>query len=168
VAIDGGVDAALVLGSRSTDLLSGLGPPRLHEGDALALGDAGLPPQVDGAPAPALPGDATSLRVVPAPRSDWLTDEGTSLLTTAAYAVSPDSNRVAIRLAGPPLMRRPGELPSEGTVLGGIQVPADGQPLIFLADHPTTVGYPVVAIVSPDDLWQCAQLRPGATLRFTR
>ena len=75
------------------------------------------------------------------------------LLSAATYTVSPDSNRVAIRLAGPPLARRPGELPSEGTVLGGVQVPADGQPLVFLADHPTTVGYPVVAIVSPDDLW---------------
>jgi biotin-dependent carboxylase-like uncharacterized protein len=168
LAIDGGVEAPLVLGSRSTDLLSGLGPSPLHRGDVLALGGAGLPPQVDGAPAPALPGEHASLRVLPAPRSDWLTDEGASLLTTAVYAVSPESNRVAMRLAGPPLMRRPGELASEGTVLGGIQVPADGQPLIFLADHPTTVGYPVVAIVAPDDLWQCAQLRPGAAVRFVR
>ena len=168
VAVDGGLDVPLVLGSRASDLLSGLGPPPLTTGDVLPLGGAGSPPQVDGAPAPPLPGESTSLRILPAPRSDWLTDEGISRLTMAAYAVSPDSNRVAIRLAGPPLMRRPGELPSEGTVMGGVQVPADGQPLIFLADHPTTVGYPVVAIVSPDDFWQCAQLRPGATVRFGR
>lgn len=166
VAVDGGVDAPRVLGSRATDLLSGLGPPPLRPGDRLALGVAGSPPQVDGAPSPALPGELTSLRILPAPRSDWLTEEGRAVLTSASYTVSPDSNRVAIRLAGPPLMRRPGELPSEGTVLGGVQVPADGQPLIFLADHPTTVGYPVVAIVSPDDLWQCAQLRPGSTIRL--
>jgi allophanate hydrolase subunit 2 len=109
-----------------------------------------------------------TLRILPAPRSEWLTNEGNGLLTSVRYTVSPDSNRVAIRLAGPPLLRRPGELPSEGTVIGGVQVPADGQPLIFLADHPTTVGYPVVAIVAPDELWQCAQLRPGAGIRFVR
>jgi biotin-dependent carboxylase-like uncharacterized protein len=168
VAADGGVDVPLVLGSRATDLLSGLGPAPLRAGDELLLGAAGSPPHVDGAPAPALPGELAHLRILPAPRSDWLTEAGAAQLTSAAYTVSPDSNRVAMRLAGPPLERRPGELPSEGTVIGGVQVPTDGQPLIFLADHPTTVGYPVVAIVSPDDLWQCAQLRPGATVQFVR
>ena len=74
---------------------------------------------------------------------------------------------MALRLAGPPLPRaRNGELPSEGLVLGAVQVPPDGQPLVFLADHPTTGGYPVVGVVHPDDLWQCAQLRPGERLRF--
>lgn len=168
VAIDGGIEVSAVLGSRSTDVLSGLGPAPLRAGDVLPLGASGSPPQVDGAPAPALPADTASLRILPAPRADWLTDEAAALLTSAPYTVSPDSNRVAVRLAGPPLTRRPGELASEGTVVGGVQVPADGQPLIFLADHPTTVGYPVVAIVSPADLWQCAQLRPGSTVRFGR
>jgi biotin-dependent carboxylase-like uncharacterized protein len=168
VAVDGGVDVPAVLGSRATDLLSGLGPPPLRAGDVLPLGRPDSPPQVDGAPAPALPGESMTLRILPAPRSEWLTNEGNGLLTSVRYTVSPDSNRVAIRLAGPPLLRRPGELPSEGTVIGGVQVPADGQPLIFLADHPTTVGYPVVAIVAPDELWQCAQLRPGAGIRFVR
>jgi biotin-dependent carboxylase-like uncharacterized protein len=168
IAVDGGIDVPPVLGSRATDVLSGLGPPPLRAGDVLALGESGSPPQVDGAPAPSLPGELTTLHISPAPRSDWLTEDGSARLTSATYTVSPDSNRVAMRLAGPPLARRPGELPSEGAILGGVQVPTDGQPLIFLADHPTTIGYPVVAIVSPDDLWQCAQLRPGYAIRFVR
>ena len=87
----------------------------------------------------------------------------------STYAVSGDSNRVGLRLEGPALERsREGELPSEGIVLGAVQVPASGQPLVFLNDHPTTGGYPVVAVVEPEDLWQCAQLRPGDEVRFTR
>ncbi len=66
-----------------------------------------------------------------------------------------DSNRVGLRLEGPRLERvRDDELPSEGMVLGAVQVPPDGQPVVFLADHPTTGGYPVIAVVDPDDLWQ--------------
>jgi allophanate hydrolase subunit 2 len=83
------------------------------------------------------------------------------------WRVAPDSDRVALRLAGEPLGRaHAGELPSEGLVLGAVQVPPDGQPLVFLADHPTTGGYPVVGVVAQADLWQCAQLRPGDSVRF--
>ena len=74
-----------------------------------------------------------------------------------------------LRLDGPaPERRRDDELPSEGMVLGAVQVPPGGQPVVFLADHPPTGGYPVLAVVHPDDLWQCAQLRPGEELRFVR
>jgi allophanate hydrolase subunit 2 len=96
------------------------------------------------------------------PRDDWF---ATAELLKTTYVVSPVSNRVGCRLAGTALTRtRPGELPSEGVVLGAVQVPADGQPLIFLADHPTTGGYPVVAVV--DDVTPLAQARPGSTVRF--
>lgn len=57
---------------------------------------------------------------------------------------------------------------SEGTVLGAVQVPPHGRPVIFLADHPVTGGYPVIGVVNPDDLWMCAQARPGDPLRFSR
>ena len=166
LAVDGGVAVPAVLGSRATDLLSGLGPAPLAAGDVLPLGPAGSPPVADTAPAPALPGDVAALRLLEGPRWDWLTGPGAAALTSTAFTVSPDSNRIALRLAGPAVGRRGGELPSEGTVTGAVQLPADGQPLIFLADRPTTAGYPVVAVVSPEDLWQCAQLRPGATVRF--
>jgi allophanate hydrolase subunit 2 len=77
------------------------------------------------------------------------------------------SNRVGARLTGAPLIRAHiGELSSEGIVLGAVQLPADGQPLIFLADHPTTGGYPVIAVVDRDDLPRLAQARPGTTIRF--
>ena len=96
------------------------------------------------------------------PRDDWFDPAG---LFAAAYTTSPVSNRVAARLAGPALTRtRTGEIPPEGVVLGAVQVPADGQPLIFLADHPTTGGYPIIGVV--DDVTPLAQARPGTTVRF--
>ena len=96
------------------------------------------------------------------PRDDWFEASG---LFAEAYAISPLSNRVGCRLAGSALTRtQAGELPSEGVVLGAVQVPADGQPLIFLADHPTTGGYPVIGVV--DDVMPLAQARPGTTVRF--
>jgi allophanate hydrolase subunit 2 len=91
------------------------------------------------------------------------------VLARTSYVVSPDSDRVGLRLRGDPVpLARTDELPSEGIVLGAVQVPPDGQPVVFLADHPTTGGYPVVAVVDSRDLWQCAQLRPGESVGFTR
>ena len=84
-----------------------------------------------------------------------------------SYTVSSSADRVALRLRGEPLVRREGrELASEGVVMGAVQVPGDGQPLIFLADHPTTGGYPVVGVVADRDLARCAQLRPGDEVRL--
>jgi allophanate hydrolase subunit 2 len=106
------------------------------------------------------------LRVTAGPRADWVTG-GVRRLAGPTWNVAADSDRVALRLAGPPLDReRADELPSEGLVLGAVQVPPDGQPLVFLADHPTTGGYPVLGVVHPVDLWQCAQLRPGDPVVF--
>jgi allophanate hydrolase subunit 2 len=89
------------------------------------------------------------------------------LLCRTVYVVSPDSDRIGMRLEGDPLPLVDGaELPSEGMVLGAVQVPPDGRPVVFLADHPTTGGYPVVAVLDERDLWQCAQRRPGEPVRF--
>ena len=88
-------------------------------------------------------------------------------LCATTYTVTPASNRIGLRLDGPPLERtRDGELASEGMVLGAVQVPPDGRPVVFLADHPTTGGYPVLAVVRAEDLWRCAQLRPGDRVGF--
>ncbi len=162
LAIGGGLDTPATLGSRSTDRLSGLGPDPLHDGDTLPLG----PPTGPGAaePDPELPVEPV-LRVRLGPRADWFASADP--LTSGPYEVRPDSDRVGLRLAGPALTRaRSGELPSEGLVPGAMQVPADGRPVLFLADVPTTGGYPVVGVVHPDDLWLAAQARPGARLRF--
>jgi biotin-dependent carboxylase-like uncharacterized protein len=166
VALAGGVDVAPVLGSRATDTLSGLGPPVLAAGTVLPVG----PPT--GAPSPAeqvqVPTGAVQvLRCTPGPRVDWFSEEALGTLTSSAYAVQADSDRVGLRLSGPRLVRaRTEELPSEGLVLGAVQVPADGQPLVFLNDHPTTGGYPVVAVLDRADVAACAQLRPGDEVRF--
>lgn len=168
VAVRGGVAVDEVLGSRSTDLLSGLGPPPLAPGDRLPIGSAaGLQHiNVDVVPAAAIPVTPV-LRILPGPRDDWFAHDALATLTSAPYEVSPDSNRVGVRLNGPPLVRaRDGELGSEGMVIGSLQVPPSGLPIIFLADHPTTGGYPVVAVLTSAGVAEAAQLRPGQKLRF--
>ena len=163
LAVCGGIEVAPVLGSRATDRLSGLGPGPLVDGDVLPVGPGRRPRPVD---APRTPALSRVLRVSPGPRADWVHD-GVRRLAAAAWTVAADSDRVALRLSGAALGRaRGGELPSEGVVLGAVQVPPDGQPLVFLADHPTTGGYPVVGVVPEADLWQCAQLRPGESVSF--
>lgn len=167
LACSGGLDVEPVLGSRATDTLSGLGPPVLTAGTVLVVGPA------RGRPSPAeavsrVPSGVRLLGCTVGPRVDWFTAGALRTLATATYAVGPRSNRVGLRLSGPVLERsRSEELPSEGLVLGAVQVPADGQPLVFLNDHPTTGGYPVVAVLDPDDVPVCAQLRPGDEVRFS-
>jgi biotin-dependent carboxylase-like uncharacterized protein len=158
VAVGGGLDVEPVLGSRSTDTLSGLGPAKLVNGMTLPVGMLSGSFTADSPHSH----DQLELGVWVGPRDDWFS--GRDLFDTA-YEVTPMSNRVGCRLKGAPLTRaRHGELASEGVVLGAIQVPADGQPLIFLADHPTTGGYPVIGVV--DDVTPLAQARPGSTVRF--
>ncbi|MEW2164955.1 biotin-dependent carboxyltransferase family protein [Streptomyces sp. NPDC007084] len=167
VAVSGGVAVEPVLGSRSTDLLSGLGPAPLTNGTVLPLGCPRDPhARVDVVPQPAPPTELV-LRVTPGPRADWFTSAAVRTLTSRAYEVSPASNRIGLRTRGPALERaRTGELPSEGMVLGAVQVPPDGRPVVFLADHPTTGGYPVIAVVRAADLPAAAQAVPGTPVRF--
>ncbi|GAA0950777.1 biotin-dependent carboxyltransferase family protein [Kribbella koreensis] len=166
VAVRGGIGVEPVLGSRATDLLSGLGPAPLTAGDVLPVGcEHGPMPGVDlAAVADPVAGDLV-VRVIPGPRQDWFAP---GALLGRRYAVSSNSNRIGVRLEGTPLERiREGELPSEGMTLGALQMPPSGLPVLFLADHPVTGGYPVIAYVARADLDACAQLRPGQSLRFT-
>jgi biotin-dependent carboxylase-like uncharacterized protein len=162
LAVRGGIDVPPVFGSRSTDLLSGLGPEPVTPGTRLPVGDAAARwPTVDQVPVPALPDDL-ELRVLPGPRHDWVTADAVRRLATATYEVSARSNRVGVRLEGPPLTRaRRDELPPEGIVRGAVQVPPDGKPVLFLADHPVTGGYPVIGVVEPADTDLLGQARPG-------
>lgn len=166
VAVAGGIAVEPVLGSRSTDTLAWVGPPRVEAGTVLPVGPSAAGPRPLDTPRPPRPG---ALRVLPGPRDDWFAADALDVLCGTAWAVGADSNRVGLRLEGPALRRtRDGELASEGMVLGAVQVPPNGQPVVFLADHPPTGGYPVIGVVEADDLWQCAQLRPGERVRFTR
>jgi len=170
LAISGGILADPVLGSRATDTLTGLGPPAVAAGDVLELGawseSAATPGTAVPEPVPAV----WTLAVVLGPRDDWFTPEAHEALLTQEYTVSVESNRTALRLDGTtPLTRvEPGELASEGIVTGAVQVPASGQPLVFLADHPVTGGYPVLGVIEPASLAVCAQARPGDRVRFQR
>jgi allophanate hydrolase subunit 2 len=110
---------------------------------------------------------APTLTLLPGPRADWFLPEALDLLLTTDWIVTPQADRVGIRLAGPPLTRRvAGELPPEPMVAGALQVPPDGRPILFLADHPVTGGYPVIGVLTDAHLPEAAQLRPGATFRF--
>lgn len=167
LAVRGGIAVEPVLGSRSTDSLSGLGPAPLRAGTVLPVGPVeALPPiLVDVAPRAAAARPV--LRVLAGPRDDWFVADALADLCAQPYEVSQDSNRVGVRLRGPELKRaREGELPSEGMVVGAVQVPPSGQPIVFLADHPPTGGYPVIGVVVTADLPLAAQLRPGDLVRF--
>ena len=115
---------------------------------------------------PAIPTEPV-LRVHPGPRLDWFAPDAMRLLYEARWTVTPASDRIGARLDGPALERAiESELPSEGMIAGALQVPPGAGPVLFLADHPVTGGYPVIAVVDPDDLWLAAQARPGTPLRF--
>ncbi len=168
LAVRGGVDVTPVLGSRSTDTLSGVGPPPLEPGRQLRVGRATGPlPGVDHAPVRVPDSGDLWLRVSRGPRADWFTDAAYDALLGSPYEVTSESNRVGMRLDGIALERsRDDELPSEGMVPGALQVPPSGRPTLFLADHPVTGGYPVIAVVVRADLGLAAQARPGQHIRF--
>ena len=170
LSVAGGFAVPPVLGSRSADLLAGLGPPPLAAGQVLPVGrPTGPPCWIDPLPLPAPPHELL-LGLDLGPRADWFAPEALRTLDAGRWAVSPASNRVGLRLTGPALERLPGrgELPSEGMVLGAVQVPPDGLPVVFLADHPTTGGYPVLGVVPAADLTAVAQAVPGTPVRFAR
>lgn len=170
IAFAGGIDVPLVLGSRATDLAAGFGG---LDGRALRAGDV---LSIARSPAPAAefaagPLDSTAeplvLRAVAGPQHDMFTEEARTRLESEQYQVGPLSDRTGCRLVGPSLLHLgPGEILTDGMVPGCIQVPPDGQPIVMLADSPTTGGYPKIATVVAADLGGLAQLAPGDRLRF--
>jgi biotin-dependent carboxylase-like uncharacterized protein len=166
VAVRGGLDVPAVLGSRSHDVLSRLGPPPPAVGDELPVGRPPEAfPEVDVLAPPAFPADVV-LRAVRGPRDTWVRD--VDALVRTAWTASQRSNRVGMWLAGGVVAHREGrpQLPSEGAYRGAVQVPPSGEPVLLLADHPVTGGYPVVAVVVDADVDLAAQVRPGQPLRF--
>ncbi len=165
LAVRGGVKVTRTLGSRSTDLLTGLGPPPLVAGQRLGLCRPRLP-LPDIALAPPNP-PRRELEITPGPRRDWFGEDAWRTVLGTTWMAGSASNRVAVRLDGPALERVvTDELPSEGIVRGAIQVPSSGVPLIFLTDHPVTGGYPVIGVLTGRACDHAAQLRPGDPFRF--
>ncbi len=166
VGVRGGVDVGPVLGSRSHDVMAELGPGRLAEGDVVPVGCAPAAyPAVDHLPPLHLPEEIV-LDAVRGPRDGWVRE--VDELVTTGWTASEKSNRVGMRLAGGALKHvdPDRQLPSEGAYRGAVQVPPSGEPVLFLADHPVTGGYPVVAVVVDAHVDRAAQVRPGQSVRF--
>ncbi|VCT92858.1 KipI antagonist [Mycolicibacterium hassiacum DSM 44199] len=167
LAVRGGFDVSPVLGSRSYDVMSGTGPTPLKPGDVLPIGTHTEDfPELDQAPVAPIEADVLELNVVPGPRDDWFVDP--DVLVRTNWLVTNKSDRVGTRLVGMPIeYRDPGrQLPSEGTIRGAIQVPPNGFPVIMGPDHPVTGGYPVIGVITDEDVDKTAQMRPGQTVRM--
>jgi KipI family sensor histidine kinase inhibitor len=178
LAVEGGIAAPLVLGSRSTCVraaLGGLDGRALRAGDRLATGDhrAGGS-QAPGMSAhghgdiPSLCSDATTLRVMRGPQDEWFDDAAFARLEASLFTVRPDSDRMGFRLQGSePIARRSNdEMISDAAFTGAVQVPPSGHPILLMADRPTTGGYPQIAVVISADVPRAGQLVPGDTVRF--
>ena len=167
LAVRGGICVTPVLGSRSYDVMSAIGPSPLQAGDRLPVGEPTTDyPELDQAPVAAITSTAVELRVVPGPRDDWFVDP--DVLVHTDWVASDRSDRVGMRLLGHPLQyRHPDrQLPSEGATRGSIQLPPNGLPVILGPDHPVTGGYPVAGVVIDEDIDKLAQVRPGQYVRL--
>jgi KipI family sensor histidine kinase inhibitor len=173
LSVRGGFRVAKILGSAATDTLAMVGPAPVQAGSVLTLNE---PPassasvSLDEIPAFAFPkaGEIVTLDLILGPRPDWFTAEALETLQNTDWVVTPQSNRVGIRLDGDGVLERSrtDELPSEGTVTGAVEVPLNGKPLLFLADHPLTGGYPVIGAVAAYHLDLAGQIPVGAKIRF--
>lgn len=170
LALAGGIAVPEVLGSRSTDSLSGIGPAPLAPGDTLPLGrPTGTAPACDIAIpwTTCSPNTMLEVRFHWGPREGWFDPETRALFAATRWQVSSEIDRIAARLLGPSLRYPTGrQLPTEGLHLGSVQVPASGQPIVHLANHPPTGGYPVIGVVHTDDVARIAQSPPGTVLRL--
>lgn len=154
IAVAGGIDVEPVLGSRSRDTLSGIGPEPVATGGFLPVAEIHI--EGETAEVPFRP-PLLRVRLLPGPHAGWCDRSALA----SAWRVAVDSNRVGVRLEGARVERRDGEIRSFPMITGAVQLPPSGQPIVLLADHATTGGYPVVAVIAPEDLDACAQWRPG-------
>ncbi|MDN3310738.1 urea amidolyase family protein [Microbacterium oryzae] len=179
IAVRGGIALTPELGSLATDTLAGLGSRErgarpLRAGDIVPLRGPAAVREAVAVPSPASPprlpaaGETVVLRVVLGPRADWFAGDGRRRFLEDEWTVTQRSDRVGVRLEGARGLERvmTGELPSEGTVAGAVQVPPHGHPVVLLRDRPVTGGYPVIACVVTADLDLAAQTPPGARVRF--
>ncbi|HVA03692.1 MAG TPA: carboxyltransferase domain-containing protein [Acidimicrobiales bacterium] len=166
IAVAGGFEVAPVLGSRSSDVLTGLGPGALRSGDVLGIGAASRPRgQVVGGDRARADGGTRVVRVLAGP--DELATDAADRLGATRWEVDGASDRMGVRLDGDePVGLGTTGTSSRGMVTGAVQVPPDGRPVVLLCDHATVGGYPVAATVVRADLGVLGQLRPGDPVRF--
>lgn len=168
VAVRGGLHGTRILGSVSWDTMAKLGTAPLKPGDVFMIGDAARePPAADMAPVATIGSGRLELPLILGPRDDWFEDRALEALAEHDFTVTSETDRVGARLQGPGLARRrAGELASEGVVLGALQIPTNGRPTLFLADHPVTGGYPVLGVVPQPWVDRASQAAPGQLVRF--
>lgn len=168
LSLRGGVDQPHTLGSAATDTLSGLGPPPLRAGDLLRPAQRVRALRtIEPVPGTPVPGPLLMLSAFEGPRTGWI--RNLERLFSSQYQVTEYADRIGTRLAGPSLQQaHADDVPSEGIVRGAVQIPPDGQPLIFGPDHPVTGGYPVVAVLAEHAQNALAQARAGQAVRFRR
>ncbi|MBD2797439.1 5-oxoprolinase/urea amidolyase family protein [Xenorhabdus sp. 18] len=172
LSVRGGFTVPAILSSHSFDTLSHIGPAPLKVNDKVAIGATShcAAISVSETPAFAMPNqdEIVVLDILFGPRTDWFTQASIDLLSKQVWQVTPQSNRIGLRLNGECSLSRikPQELPSEGTCAGAIQIPASGQPVLFLADHPLTGGYPVIASIADYHLDLAGQIPVNAKIRF--
>lgn len=167
LGVRGGFAVAPVLGSRSYDVMAGIGPAPLRAGDLLPVGEPiGSYPELDHAPVATITDDIVEVRVTPGPRDDWFLDPDTMIRTN--WLVTNRSDRVGMRLVGTPLESRwpDRQLPAEGATRGAVQVLPNGFPVILGPDHLVTGAYPVIGVVIDEDIDALAQVCPGQTVRM--
>jgi biotin-dependent carboxylase-like uncharacterized protein len=166
VAVSGGIATDPVLGSRSSYLPAGIGAV-LRAGDALPLGDSDSGAEDAARRIEPMAYDER-IRAMAGPHDDRFESDVNARFFGEAFVVQPASDRQGVRLGGVPIAPRAGELLSCGVVAGAVQVPRGGAPIVLLADHGTTGGYPVIATVIAADIGKVAQRMPGEPLRFYR
>jgi biotin-dependent carboxylase-like uncharacterized protein len=162
----GGIAANPVLGSLATTVRTGIGPAPLAAGDVLTVGAAAELPEL-ACPADPAVGPPLAVRIVPGPQEDYFTKKSLASFFSATYRVSSQCDRMGYRLEGLPLRHAKGfNIVSDAIALGAIQVPGDGLPIVLMADHQPTGGYPKLGHVIRADIGRLAQCRPNAELRF--
>jgi biotin-dependent carboxylase-like uncharacterized protein len=167
LAISGGIATETILGSRSAYLPGGLGH-LLRAGEDLALGIARVELERAGLSAVSPDYDTGQIRAITGPHAQRFTDEADSLFFSSEFRVEPASDRMGTRLSGPRIAAREGEILTTGVIAGAVQIPSGGAPIVLLAEHQATGGYPVIATVISADLGLVAQRLPGESLRFKR
>lgn len=168
VAVSGGIAVAPVLGSRSAlvpSAFGGLAGRKLAAGDDLPAAGAAIP-EIRSLPFAGLPFDTGVLRAVAGPQRDLFAESARRRFFGDAFRVSPRSDRRGLRLEGEGAAPSDGDILPEGIVVGSVQVPSGGEPIVLMPDGPVTGGYPKIAVVVAADLRVLGQLRPGDMVRF--